>query len=265
MMGPSHSATGLLAGLASLPYAPVTGVASQVAWVAAWSGFALLPDMDTRMSTAARLWGPLTSVPAGAVGTLARGHRAGTHDALVAPVVAAALAAVALLHPWVAGVFLALTVGLALVALDPILPGDQGKAVGNLVVSAAAAWWLVTAGVSVGWLPLAAAGGVLVHILGDALTTNGVPVPLSTWVGRPRSWGPRLFRTGYDVDGRLGVERFVYAGVWCAVAWAVWVVVSPGQWSVPDVSSVDVEGLARQAREVLSGVWQPVPSANLTP
>ncbi len=107
-------------------------------------GFALLPDMDTKTSTAARLWGPITSAPASAVGTLAGGHRAGTHDMLVAPLAAAAVAfIVSLAHPWAAGVVFALTVGLALVAVDPVIPGDQSHRFGNLFVSSAAAVWLV--------------------------------------------------------------------------------------------------------------------------
>ena len=46
MLGHSHALSGLAAGAATLPWAPVHGTVSQVAWVAAVGGFAMLPDLD---------------------------------------------------------------------------------------------------------------------------------------------------------------------------------------------------------------------------
>ncbi len=213
-MGPTHAASGLAAGAAVLPWAPVTGIAGQVAWVAAWGGFALLPDLDQgglhwrrampRLtgSTVARMWGPLTTTAAALVGFLARGHRQGTHDVVLAPIVFSLLAVAASLHPVGAVVVLALAIGLALQALRVVVPGSlTATVVGNLVVSFGAAWWLTSSGVlAYGWLPWAVAGGVVVHVVGDALTVGGVPVPLTWMDGRSRRVSLRLFRTGAPVE-----------------------------------------------------------------
>ncbi|WP_461021724.1 metal-dependent hydrolase [Thalassiella azotivora] len=216
-MGHSHALSGLAAGAATLPFAPVHHPAEQVAWVAAWGGFALLPDLDSggwtmrgpvprgHGSTVARMWGPLTTTLSAAVGFVARGHRNGTHDVLLAPLVFGAVAWAAAQHPWSSLVGLALAVGLALHACHFVIPGNTETTVlGNLAISAAAAWWLTDTGHdAVPWLPVAVAGGVLVHVVGDSLTVGGVPVPF-TWVrGRARRWSLRLFRTGATVEKAL--------------------------------------------------------------
>ena len=242
MMGQSHAATGLLAGAATLPLAPVTGAAQTVAWVAAWGGFALLPDLDHGQSKAARLWGPLTRIPAEAVGALAGGRRQGTHDALVAPAVAAVAVTAALPSPPFAFLVFALTIGLALVAVDPLIPGDQKVAIPNLLVSSGGAWWLVASEASGWWLPVAAAGGVLLHIVGDSVTTKGVPVPLSWLPGRrAQSWGPRLFRTG------SGFESVIVAIVWAGFAWTVYAAAAP-TISAPELR-VDVSNVPGMVTE----------------
>lgn len=204
-MGYSHAASGLLVGVATLPIAPVTGAPAQTAWVVALGGAALIPDLDTSGSAAARMWGPLTRALGSGVGALAGGHRRGTHDAVLAPALFAAAAALACLHPVTAGVVLALTVGLALCGLSLCGAGRIGAAA-NLLLSAAAAWWLVAAGEEqVRVLPLVVAAGVLVHIAGDWLTVGGVPVPVLWLFGRDRRLSAALF----GVDGPL--ERAVVA------------------------------------------------------
>src|SRR3712207_9584493 len=81
VLGHSHALSGLAAGAATLPWAPVGGAVGQVAWIAAVGGMAMLPDLDHSGSTVSDMWGPLPDVPSGAVGRLAQGHRWGTHDA----------------------------------------------------------------------------------------------------------------------------------------------------------------------------------------
>lgn len=68
---------------------------------------------------------------------------------------------------------------------------------GNLVLSWGGAWLLlVLGGFTAPWLPVAVAGGVLVHIAGDLLTSGGVPVPL-TWIrGTTSRVSLGLFPTG---------------------------------------------------------------------
>ena len=208
MMGSTHAATGVLAGLTTLPIAPVHGPAGAAAWVAVWAGAALAPDLDTHGSSAARIWGWPTRAAGTLIGRAARGHRAGTHDIVIAPAVAFAVFAVASLWAPAAVIAVALLAGLAQVAHDPLIPGDGRHWLTNGVLSFGFAWWaVVVADVSTWWLPFAVAGGVVVHILGDALTTSGVPVPGAWLLPVPRrevpSWGPRLFRTGSMVERRV--------------------------------------------------------------
>ena len=213
MLGHSHALSGLAAGAATLPWAPVTGPAGQVAWIAAAGGFAMLPDLDQRGSTISRMWGPLTDAPAGAVGLIARGHRAGTHDAVLAPLGFGLLAYAASWYHWSSLLVLALAIGLALHALHFVIPGrSETTVVGNLILSWGGAWWLLSHIPSPAWLPYAVALGVLTHIAGDALTCGGVPFPL-LWLLN----GGRLvflpLRTGATVEKAVLVPAFLLATV----------------------------------------------------
>lgn len=67
------------------PAALTHRTAAQTAWVLALGGASLLPDLDTTGSTAAHMWGPPTRLLGGTLGLLARGHRQGTHDLVLAP------------------------------------------------------------------------------------------------------------------------------------------------------------------------------------
>ena len=207
MMGSTHAATGALAGLVTLPLAPVTGPGGAAAWVAVWAGAALVPDLDTHGSSAARIWGPPTRLAGAAIGRAARGHRAGTHDIVAAPLAAIGVFAVAGMWAPAAVLAVAVLAGLAQVALDPLIPGDGRHSLTNLVLSFGFAYVVVVVvGVSTWWVPFAVAGGVVVHILGDALTTSGVPVPGAWLLPVPRrdvpSWGLRWFDTGKRFERR---------------------------------------------------------------
>ena len=226
MLGHSHAMSGLAAGAATLPWAPLTGLPEQAAWVAAWGGFAMLPDLDQgglhwrgampklSGSTVARMWGPISTSFAGLVATIARGHRNGTHDVLLAPVVFGLLAALAGRNPWSSLVLLALAIGLSLQALHVVIPGKvESTVVGNLVLSFAGAWWVTGTGShALEWLPWAVAGGVVTHILGDWLTVGGVPIPLTWLDGSPVRVAAGLFRTGAGVE-RLVAAAFTVAAV----------------------------------------------------
>lgn len=218
MMGHTHALSGFAAAAATLPWAPVHTASSQTAWIAVWGGMAMLPDLDQRGSTIARMWGPLTSSTASIIGVLARGHRGGTHDALLAPLAFGSLAALAAQHPASRLLVLALAIGLALRACAFAIPGrTESTVVGNLLLSWGGAWLLLHHGAGgPSWLPLAVAGGVLVHIAGDALTDHGVPLPL-TWLGRRRCIGLDLFSTGSPLE-TVGLA----AAFTAVTAWQVW-------------------------------------------
>jgi hypothetical protein len=209
VLGHSHALSGLAVGAATVPFAPLSGAVEQAAWIAAVGGFAMLPDLDQHGATISRMWGPLTNIPAGWVGHLAHGHREGTHDPLLAPLVFGGLATLAALSPWTRLLLLALAIGLALRAGAFAIPGRaETTALGNLAASWLCAYLLIDHGHAPTWLASAVALGVLVHIAGDLLTVGGVPVPLTGW----RAGGPRLslhlFRTGSRTEHALCALAF---------------------------------------------------------
>lgn len=230
MLGHSHAMSGLAVGAATLPLAAaagVTGVTAQIAWTAAVGGLAMLPDLDQggitwkgggpKMtgSTVARMWGPVTTTAASLVGKAARGHRAGTHDPVLAPGVAGGAAFFA--AQWAPGAVLvvALAIGLALQALHVVIPGRlEQTVIGNAVASFGLAWVLVyRSDVDLAWLPWAVALGVLVHIAGDWLTVGGVPVPFTWFDGKPKRVAAGLFKTGAGVEHWLAGAFAVAAAV----------------------------------------------------
>ena len=125
MLGHSHALSGLAAGAATLPWAPVHGTVAQMSWIAAAGGFAMLPDLDHRGSTVSDMWGPVTDVPSGIVGKLTGGHRWGTHDAVLAPLALGGLAILAADTYWASLLLMALAIGLALHALHFVIPGHH--------------------------------------------------------------------------------------------------------------------------------------------
>ncbi len=213
MLGHSHALSGLAAGAATLPWAPVEGAVAQVAWIAAAGGFAMLPDLDQRGSTISRMWGPFSDAPAGAVGLIARGHRAGTHDAVLAPIGFGLLAYAASWHLWSSLLLLAVAIGLALRALHFVIPGRaENTVVGNLMLSWGGAWFLLAHMPSPAWLPWAVAVGVLTHIAGDALTCGGVPVPI-IWTFTRARLALLPLRTGATVEKAVLVPLFLTAAL----------------------------------------------------
>jgi membrane-bound metal-dependent hydrolase YbcI (DUF457 family) len=213
VLGHSHALSGLAAGAATLPWAPVQGTVGQVAWIAAAGGFAMLPDLDHSGSTVSDMWGPITDVPSGAVGRLAQGHRWGTHDAVLGPLAFGALAVAAAGAFWSSLLLMALSIGLALKALNFVIPGrTENTVVGNLILSWGGAWLLLTHSPNPSWLPWVVALGVLTHIAGDALTTAGIPVPL-IWVVHRCRLKLLPIRTGAFVEKAVLVPLFLAATV----------------------------------------------------
>ena len=211
MLGHSHALSGLAAGAGTLPWAPVHGAVAQVAWVAGVGGFAMLPDLDQQGATISRMWGPVTDLPAGLVGRISGGHRWGTHDAVLAPVVFGLLAYVAAGAYWSSLLLLALAIGLALRALHVVIPGRaENTVIGNLLLSWGGAWLLLLHSPGPSWLPLAVVLGVLTHIAGDGLTKEGVPVPLF-WLVRRGRLAPVHLHTGAVVERVVLTPLFVLA------------------------------------------------------
>ena len=218
MLGHSHALSGLAVGAATLPWAPVHGTVAQVAWVSAVGGFAMLPDLDQKGSTISRMWGPITDVPSGVVNAISRGHRWGTHDAVLGSLAFGLLAYAAAWNHWSSLLLLALAIGLALRALHVVIPGRaENTVIGNLVLSWGGAWLLLAHSPGPDWLPMAVVVGVLTHIAGDGLTKEGVPVPVF-WLVRRSRIAPVHLRTGAVVERAVLVPLFVLATVAFLVA-----------------------------------------------
>jgi hypothetical protein len=191
----------------------VHGTVAQVAWVSAVGGFAMLPDLDQQGSTISRMWGPFTDAPSGVINAIARGHRWGTHDAVLGPLFFGLLAYAAAWNYWSSLLLLALAIGLALRALHVVIPGRaENTVIGNLVLSWGGAWLLLEHSPSPAWLPLAVVVGTLTHIAGDGLTKEGVPVPLF-WLIRRSRLAPLHLHTGAVVEKMVLVPLFLVATV----------------------------------------------------
>ena len=170
-----HALSGAAAGVWTLPVAQLPP-AQAAAWVAAAVGYAIAPDLDHPASTASRMWGLLSSIPAGFIARVF-GHRKATHTwAAVAAVAGAAWWLTTSAGPVGLAAVAAVTAGLALAAVGVgPLPNMLGSAAAGSLVSA----------LDVSWLPWAAALGVAAHIAGDYLTRGAMP-------GRGRTrWGIR--------------------------------------------------------------------------
>jgi membrane-bound metal-dependent hydrolase YbcI (DUF457 family) len=205
--------SGLAVGAATLSVVPVQTPLTQLTWVVAVGGFAMLPDLDQRCSTVSDMWGPVTDVPSGVLGKIAGGHRWGTHDAVLAPLAFGGLALLAADAYWSSLLLMALAIGLALRALHFVIPGTtETTIVGNLALSWFGAWYLLDHMVNPVWLPYAVAAGVLTHIVGDAITTAGVPVPILWILNRGRMVFLPM-RTGATIEKVVLVPLFLAATI----------------------------------------------------
>jgi membrane-bound metal-dependent hydrolase YbcI (DUF457 family) len=82
------------------------------------------------------------------------------------------------------------------------------------VLSWGSAWLLLEHSPSPAWLPWAVALGVLTHIAGDALTTQGVPVPV-LWLLRRSRLKLTPLRTGASLEKVVLVPAFVVVTLYC--------------------------------------------------
>ncbi|AGF73454.1 metal-dependent hydrolase [Corynebacterium halotolerans] len=213
VMGPTHSMSGAAVGLAVAQAIPEAwgGVSSpQEAFVYAGiaAGAALLPDLDSPPATVSRSFGPLSQGLSHVVENTSQalvnltrgrkdprcrnGHRTATHTLWFALLTGAGAwglignfgkpAAMSLLF-----VFLGL-------AIRGLLPEWSKKKDWYVVTAASAlvallAWRLVPTTASAAVMGSAVAVGVLTHLLGDAITKQGIPLlaPLIPLGGR-RWW-----------------------------------------------------------------------------
>ena len=188
MMGGHHAASGAAAWVAIAstgPYAlgwyPLdpTGI---VIGAMATAGTALVCDWDHRASTVAHALPPLSNLVARGIENVSGGHRQGTHSVLGAAffVLLATLAGqLQVQTQWGllsvgAGLLCMFMINIAAKALK-LFPkfGVLSNWIFALVMAGLVTWFAPHQWT---WLPISMLTGVLVHIVGDMITTGGVPL-----------------------------------------------------------------------------------------
>lgn len=98
------------------------------------------------------------------------------------------------------------------------------SALGVALITTGVLFWFVPHTESFWWLGVAAALGVIVHILGDAFTTAGVPLlfPLSYWLKGKFWWNTRFL----PIKAGGAVEKFVFLPAFALIAVAALVKIS---------------------------------------
>jgi membrane-bound metal-dependent hydrolase YbcI (DUF457 family) len=210
MMGGHHAATGAAAWVAVTASTPIafgwyegvtnTGV---IAGALVCAGAALLPDADHHSGTIANSLKPVSNVVVKGIEAVSGGHRKGTHSILGVAVFTAIAWGLSLLSIETGneeigsilvgpGIMCVLLVAFALKALKitrdtKILPWTTSIVLAVLIAIFAPEEWF--------WMPFSVALGCVVHILGDMITTNGVPL---LWPLKFRS--PRWMRDGRGLE-----------------------------------------------------------------
>lgn len=199
MLGRSHALSGALVALAVLPLAHfAVGQTLEASILVA--GAALLPNLDHRDSTAAHALGPVSRLAAGSVQRLA-GHRGPVHSLLAALVAGLLTVLAATLWPLAGPIIAGAVIGLGILGLWH-QPGRRGLAL--LAAVGVAVVWDVTRGLGPDILGSLVTWGMMMHLLGDALTCGGVPL---LWPLRTRFSLPVLGYTGSarEVAARWGM------------------------------------------------------------
>lgn len=246
-MGRTHAASGWVAGLATAPLLGQHTLTGALLVATATAGFALLPDLDHRHSSASRIFGPVTAAiswllrrTSRAVYAATKGprdedctgeHRHLTHTVLFAAVLGflttGSVMAAQVRHPH-AGVAATLAVLLLGVILAEDRLGDWvALLAGGIAVLALLGRDATVLVEAPSWLGWSVAIGCIVHCLGDALTESGCPflwpLPIAGetfYELRPPSW--LRFRTGGPVENLLMLPAFTVAGV----------LLIPGAWPI---------------------------------
>lgn len=200
MMGPTHSASALAAGLATTLALNTTDIyhftpETAIVFASITAGAGLLPDLDHPQATLARTWGPLSRLLAQITNSISaafanftagpkdkrvqNGHRKLTHTALFSLLIAPAivLAIISIGGYWAQMGVVYFFVTLALQGLFK----DRVKALGPILANGLAiAITFALAQTNPDTLhpmllAFATAVGCLAHIAGDAPTHSGVP------------------------------------------------------------------------------------------
>lgn len=192
MLGYSHAMSGAVAWLAIAPTATeLLGMAplneyELIAGTIATAGAALIPDLDHPQATIAHTFGFVSKAISKVTALLAGGHRQGTHSlifvagfALFSYFVGLGLNLVDSTLPPLIMMFL--LASFAFRGLNIVPPKTSSSFKGIIVLLEAAGLVALlhflnqNSTLSWDWLWLAAGLGAFVHLLGDAITPEGVP------------------------------------------------------------------------------------------
>lgn len=261
MMGAHHAITGAAAWVALTASAPqlTTGwyplsVIGVFTGTIVCAGAALLPDADHSSATIAQSVPGVGKAVTGMIGDLSGGHRQGMHSLLATAGVLLLSILFGLIHiqtEWFgdlalgAGIATAVLVAFAARALKLtrtdswIFPWIMGVFVAALIV--------FFAPTEIAWLPIAITVGFGVHLLGDILTVDGVPL-LWPWRPKPPLWWqdvPVLHRiwkkNGYFAVPLVGKAGSVREWVLCLAisGYVLYCLIYEGFWAF----GIDLLGL----------------------
>lgn len=226
MMGASHAATGAAGWLILTgPLAHATGmqVDPQVQLIGALTtaGAALISDWDHPRATIAYALPPVTNVIAAGIRAVAGGHREGTHSILGVVAFTALAAALTSLQATIQGQVYSIGQGVVAAFLAAV----AAKALKIIPTAGYLRAWAIGIGVGViaastapgaWWIPISVALGVILHIIGDGLTKEGVPL---LWPLKPK---PAVATPFWAENGRFRVMLVGTTG-----SWREWVLIAP--------------------------------------
>jgi membrane-bound metal-dependent hydrolase YbcI (DUF457 family) len=159
------------------------------------AGAAMLPDVDHPSATVAQSLGPVTHTLSRVVSKLFGGHRNGTHTIPFAILVAVALSWLLAdtSGPWAA---LGICFFFTSLVVRTLTDAHGGVCA---AVSAIVAATIVAVAPGEAWIPWAVGFGCVLHLLGDVVTPEGVPI---LWLP-----GRRFPRLSFPIVGHTGDWR----------------------------------------------------------
>jgi membrane-bound metal-dependent hydrolase YbcI (DUF457 family) len=227
MMGSAHAVSGAAAWVAvTATTIPALGLYQLPAGAVALgavvcAGAALLPDADHHNATIAHSIPVLGSAAAGAVETISGGHRHGMHSLLAVAGIIAATIGLGMIRWTPDGWDHSLQIGSAAAVMActafavKVLKVTRSWLIAWLLGAVFAGAILLWAPAEFNWLPVCIGLGFAVHLLGDALTIEGVPL---LWPINPRPpaalRGIPVLRAMWKDNGYLSVPLLGHAGSW---------------------------------------------------
>jgi membrane-bound metal-dependent hydrolase YbcI (DUF457 family) len=193
MLGRTHAASGLAAGLALAPALGMSSLTAVVPFAVTTAGYALVPDLDHPKATPSRLLGPLTGLLSRGLTTVSKGvyaatrgpeddytvgaggHRAFTHTIAFGLLLGALAAGTSLASPWVVAGWLAFGALACAAALGEWAILLVAASIAIPAFTHAGSALALLASMQGPIIGIAVTLGALTHLAGDGLTRSGIP------------------------------------------------------------------------------------------